>query len=141
MTQKTGIKKIPTFLVLAALGVGAFMMAPKLKTIFDNDPDAIVMTVEFSPARRTGKPLRPGGNLTDRVTIQWSTTTDRGGPDKVTRSPWASTTHAKKGQVIELYAEQFVGATLSCRIVYHGETIATDQSSGPSFVRCRKGLP
>lgn len=138
MNVKT-VRRIPTFIVLAVLFVGFWMVRPSIRTFFDSDDDGVLLVVQFEPAKRTGAPLRPGGNVTDAVTIMASMATEPIVPRMAwTASPWSKAVFPRKGEVIDLYAEQFSGGKLSCQILYNGKQISRSARTGPASIRCLK---
>jgi hypothetical protein len=138
----TKVKMIPTLFVVGLLGVGAWMFAPSIKNLMDEDDGGVILLVEFEPARRSGKPLRPGGNLLDRISIQVTVGNHPTGPtETAVSSPWERVIYpavkSKRGVGIELYAEQFTGGLLRCMIRQHGHGPVNDDGAGATTVRCR----
>jgi hypothetical protein len=135
----TKVKVIPTIFVIGLLGVGAWMFAPSVKNLMDKDDGGITVTVAFDPPRRSGGPIRPGGNLLDVVSIQILVGNQPAGPtQRVKQSPWTLVLYPDRNRVIiELYAEQFTGGLLQCTIKQKGRPAAHDEGVGPTTVRCR----
>lgn len=135
----TKVKMIPTFLVLAVLGVAAWMFAPSIKNAVDRDDGGVAVMVEFDPPRRSGEPIRPGSNLVDLVSIQVNMGgSPVGHTQRTKQSPWMLTLHPRKnGVTVEVYAEQFAGGFLHCMITQTGYPPVHKESIGPSTVRCK----
>lgn len=128
---------LATAAVATVLFVFAWFKFPAARTVFDHD-EGVILVVEFTPGRRTGNPLRPGGNITDLVSIQVGIANVPMGATRRERvSPWSLPVYPGTGQMVEVYAEQFGGEFLKCRIMYRGRTLMHDEGAGPSTVRCR----
>jgi hypothetical protein len=138
MAEKTGVKFFPTFIIVAFLGVAAVVVVPAYKKMADKSPDPrnVVITVDWSPGRRSGEPLRPGGLIKDVVTISWRDGSGIHTKQAYKRSPWVRVINAKKGEKIEVWAEQFQGVRLGCKIVQYNALGSSDEGQGPSEVYC-----
>jgi len=130
------VRMVPTLFVVAILGVGAWILLPSLQKTLDPDDGSVTVLVEFEPTRRSGKPP-PGRSLKDQVTIQLMVGAQPYPTERSTRSPWERTLYPRKGEVVEVYAEQFYGTTLYCMVRQGSHLPVQDRKNGPSFVRCR----
>lgn len=140
MTAKT-IRRIPTFFVVAAIGVAAVAIWPTMRTIVDSSDEGLaVITVSFTPAKRSGVPPS-GRTMADHVMFQIIVGDSFMPKEFVTTSPQVRTVapkatgKANMAQVI-VTAEQLYGKELSCMIVYPGLKPSKQTKPGPTFVRC-----
>jgi len=138
VTTKT-VRPIPTFLVLATLGVAAVVIVPVFKTGTQRDEPGqrtVIVTVGFTPATRTGKNPGNGGQLTDRVTASVQAGSKIIPKAFYTMSPKVWTLDVKAGNVVQVWAEQFYGDALWCEIRQPGHTPVQDQGVKSSEVHC-----
>lgn len=138
MSEKTGIRIIPTFLVVALLGVGAWLVLPTVARIA-NSAQQVIVTVSFEPASRAGK-APAGRTLIDQVSIQFQVGSDITPTERTTKSPWIRTVYPNRGTKVTVWAEQFYGKSLSCSIVQRGQQLAFDTKTGPAQVSCVTGV-
>lgn len=140
MTTKT-IRMIPTFLVIAAIGVAAVVVWPTLKaSLVKEYDDVAVVTISFDPPQRSGYPPS-GRTLIDHVMFQITMAEVFFPKEFVTQSPQIRTIRPQRGTNsgsarIEVHAEQIYGKRLSCSITYPGVTPSTMSKNGPTSVRC-----
>lgn len=140
MTTKT-IKRIPTFLVLAVIGVAAMVVWPTLKaSLVREDENVAVVTISFDPPQRSGYPPS-GRTLVDHVMFQITMAEVFFPKEFVTKSPQIRTIRPQRGTNsgsarIEVHAEQVYGKRLSCSIAYPGLPTSTMSKNGPTSVRC-----
>lgn len=137
MTNKTGVRMIPTFLVLAVAGI-IWVVASNLMAVPKKDPPEreVLVSVAFDPVQRSGEPLGPGRNLRDVVTIQLTVGTLFHPTERVTKSSWDRVLHPRRGERILLRAEQFAGNRISCSVVQVGARPVQDTRPGPATISC-----
>lgn len=144
MTAKT-IRRIPTFLVIAAIGVAAFVFYPSLRTGTGKADPLVVVTISFDPKHRTGEPAAPGRTLADRVMFQITMGDVFFPKEYVTDSPTVRSFPAQRGAntttaKVTVRAEQFYGRSLTCRIDYPGMPPSTLTKPGPTEVSCTMSI-
>ena len=134
----TKVRMIPTFLVLSALGIAALVVnnLPSHPRKKDQPETKVILAVTFDPPKRSGKPLAPGRNLTDAVTIQVTVGSTGLPTRRETSSPWGETISAQRGDRVVLYVEQFSGKSLSCSITEPGVKTVKDTKPGPATLSC-----
>jgi len=138
MAEKTGVKFFPTFIIVAFLGVLLVAVVPMWKGITKKVEESgnIIVLVEFVPKVRSGEPLRPGGVIKDVVTISWRDGNEIHVKAPYVKSAWKRVTNLRKGQSVEVWAEQFQGDMLRCRILQDGVEVTRHAKYGASEVHC-----
>jgi hypothetical protein len=132
----TKLKTIPTFLVLGALGVAAWLMAPTFKAATDRQGGPVVVNVDFTPTTRTGVKA-PGRQFPDVVVVELTVGGKIFPNEPVTQSPWKRTLYPETGQLVEVAATQIFGTKLECSIVQKGNLPSLQTKNGPAGVRCK----
>lgn len=133
-------------IVLVATLAALLYIVPKVTTKNRDDMSNVEVTVMFTPTIRTGKPVRPGGQVTDVVTIIVSVSSDVGGParvtpDKAKESPWHRFYYLAPGTKMVVSAGQFTGDTITCQIAYRGKAQPPRTAMGPAGVTCTFRAP
>lgn len=128
---------IPTFLVLAAMGLAATAVWPMINSTATQRPEAVIVTVTFEPTRRSGDLLRPNGQLKDEITITLQEGAKQHPKVKVLYSPWQKVLYPKKGTMVVVRAEQFTGNRLSCNITQPLARGSSDSRTGATQIQCR----
>jgi hypothetical protein len=130
--RSTKTRMIPTFLILAVVGVGAFMVWPINRgASTGREERSVVVTVTFEPSPRDSQPL------TERVFIQVNIG-DHHESDRATRSPWIRTYGVFTGQTVRVSAQQYFGGKITCQVAQVGHLAEKPRSAqGANTVMCR----
>lgn len=138
MSTKTG-RMIPTFLVLAGLGLAAWILSPSLVSERRKKEGGKLVTVSvvFSPANRDCRDPDGKPDLARAVIISLKVGPDIHPVERQCDSPWATTIYPYRGQVVDVRAEQLYGKELSCRILQLGAPPVQRDRVGPGIVNCR----
>ena len=127
---------IPTAVVLAFIGVAAWMVVPTVTGTKQADDDEVVVTVSFDPAKRSGM-TRPGGTLKDRVKIQvYEVSGKMLFNNFVLQSPFVYVIKVDRKTKYKVWAEQYFGASLRCSVAQKGQRPVFDEKPGPTVVTC-----
>lgn len=135
--EKTRMRILPTLGGLIALVALVTVGLPLLTKLSRDNERAVVISVNFTPQARTGKPPQ-GRTFPDHVAVEWSV--GRGseaGKEKLTRSPWTTTVYPRKNELVEVRASQVYGETLTCTALQQGQPPVTRTGAGPTEVICR----
>src|SRR5688572_9334350 len=102
MSTKT-IRVVPTFLVVAALGLAAWVMLPSLVSDKQKRDGGKVVTVSvvFSPPVRDCKDDRGHRDLAMAVAISLKVGSDIHPLERECNSPWVRTVYPYRGQVVD----------------------------------------
>lgn len=140
MTTRT-IRKIPTFFVIAAIGVAAWALLPALKASMAKEKhDLVVITITFDPVQRSG--YAPAGRtLIDHIMFQITMGDVFFPKEFATQSPQVRTLVPQRGvnntnTRIRVIAEQVYGKSLTCSLAYPGVRTDTQTRRGPTSVEC-----
>jgi hypothetical protein len=127
----TKLKMIPTFLVLGALGIAAWMFAPSfVGTVAKDRGEALLVTVDFTPANRI--------TSANGVYVQaYASGVNKPLVSKTERdSPFSETVYAKIGSTVTVTAQQSWGGTMACKITHKGDRVAFKFHRGIGVVTC-----
>jgi len=132
----TKTKFIPTAVVLAILGVAAYVFVPSMLEAINRRDDAVIIMVTFDPVTRSG--VAPAGRtLKDQVTIQVDVGAKSFAKETATTSPWTVAVYPQNDRErVHVWAEQFYGSWLRCEIFVRGDSVFRQQKPGPAYVNC-----
>lgn len=132
---KTKSRFVPTLFVVAILGVAAWLIVPSIARQITSDRN-VAVTVDFVPANRSGCPIE-GRNLFDSVSVSIKVGPDNFPIERICKSPLIRIYYPRKGETVQVRAEQFYGAKLRCVIHQVGNpNIAEQTKNGSSSVLC-----
>lgn len=136
MGQKTKGGFLPTLLVIAALGAGAYFFLPSVNGNKSEDEiqQVVTLTVAFDPNRNDRNPIK----------ITYVKGPEKPVEELATTSPWRKVVMLRRGDLMLLGAIQSSPGTLTCSIKERGQTLAHDNNALPgqpvrNWVKCVTG--
>lgn len=134
MSTKTG-SNFGTIVALVLAVAAVAIIAPAVKEALKDD-DALVVTVDFLPATRSGEEP-PGRSFPDVVTVEIDEGRLMHPKENLTKSPKNYVLHPKTSMEVTVRVSQVYGANAGCTIQRRSDVVAVKRISGAGTAVCR----